>query len=124
MRTIISFIFSISTLLGLSLANQPSTPHHKIQSGPTDIKCIVMDLGGVLVDSSTSGAISEMGLNALMSLMYHHNGDQRAIKEAYFELLNRIECSNTARAYDENGLQLPSLMCDWLTGKRKNSEIY
>lgn len=79
---------------------------------------LVFDLGGVLVDTSTYEAISQIGIIDLMR--YARN--PRKLFFSYFDSV----MPRTRQEYiplDEQGNKLPQIMCDWLSGEHTSAEL-
>ena len=113
-----SCLVSISTLIGLSFSS-PNTP----LPSSAQIQCIVVDLGGVVVDTNPKGSKAEIGFGTMISYWFKNGGNPKKIKSRFYDILNEVDTSVYEEVYDEHGLQLPSLMIEWLLGIRKNEHI-
>lgn len=79
---------------------------------------LVFDLGGVLVDTSTYEAISQIGIFDL--IRYAKN--PRGLFFSYFDSVVPRTIQNYI-PLDEHGNQLPQIMCDWLSGAKTSREL-
>lgn len=76
---------------------------------------IIFDLGGVLLIPNKSAVAMKAGPLALGWYAVSHMENPRT---AFFNILDAIEPDTLTaiKTYDENGLELPGIMCDWLKG--------
>ena len=76
---------------------------------------IIFDLGGVLIMPNKSAVAMKAGPLSLGLYAISHMENPR---KAFFNILDDIEpYTNTEiKAYDENGVEIPGIMCDWLKG--------
>lgn len=76
---------------------------------------IIFDLGGVLFLPNKSAVAMKAGPLTLGWYALSHMENPRT---AFFNILDAIEpyTDTNTKPYDETGIQLPGIMCDWLKG--------
>lgn len=109
------------TLLGASHIShyKPSSQYKK----SSNIH-VVFDLGGVLMKTSTSKAVSKLGKWNMLKYAMRTGQNPRDIKKRLYDILNAIQPKgNNCGACDPHGDKMPGLMCDWQTGRKSTAEI-
>jgi len=85
---------------------------------------IIFDLGGVLIDTNLLKVTKEFGVYNFLQFAVHFNNPLN-LRERFFTLLRKVPADslNSYGAQDDTEKKLPPIMCDWLTGKKTNSQI-
>lgn len=85
---------------------------------PTYCANVIFDLGGVLVETNIMEAVRQVGLMNIMSC-------GKKTRRLYFNYLDSLvpRTPGQPAVNDEEGNELPQLMCDWMNGARSNKEI-
>jgi FMN phosphatase YigB (HAD superfamily) len=85
---------------------------------------IIFDLGGVLINTDRTYMMKKIGFYSFFMYMLKLN-NPFDIQTRLFETLTHIPAStkNTSGATDDKGKILPDIMCDWLSGQKKSTEI-
>lgn len=90
-------------------------------------KSAIFDLHGVLI--RTSGEINAVGITNFLNFAFHSLPNplkiKNIIKKIFFGFLHDIQPLDSAQpiALDPDGVQIPQIMCDWLTGKQNSTTI-
>lgn len=90
--------------------------------GPQDFRsnqpAIILDLGGVLMETKKLTSASYLGLKRIMWHYLTSNKSTKNIRSQFYTVLDKVNgtTGNTAGARDEEGALMPELMCAWLSG--------
>lgn len=86
---------------------------------------IIFDLGGVLIDTNKPSLFWRLGPKQLALYWLCTGKSPQALKQTLYTVMNTVErqYNNSTKAYDDEGLLLPSLMLNWLSGKQTNKQI-
>lgn len=125
-RIILSISITALACAGIAYLGTPA-PHACVQNAKNPCggqRALIFDMGGVLFDTNTSKASKHIGIMKLLSAKM--NGvDLHDLKRKLYELLSTLapRTSSSAQPCDEQGHVLPTLMCDWQTGRATNKEL-
>lgn len=86
---------------------------------------IILDLGGVLMETKKLTSASYLGLKRIMWYYLTSGKSTQNIRAQFYAILDKINgtTGNTEGARDDEGTLLPQLMCDWLNGTRTCKEL-
>jgi FMN phosphatase YigB (HAD superfamily) len=86
---------------------------------------IIMDLGGVLVETNRLSVFWALRPTLLFSYWMSTKKSLHSIKDTFYDMLNAIDESskNSYGAKDFTGQEIPALMSDWLAGTKTGDQI-
>ncbi len=85
---------------------------------------VAFDLGGVLFTTATLKAMSHLNPLYLTAYTIIYRKNPKLLKKRLYEILDNIQKEgNYCNARDEDGLLLPGLMADYMTGAKTNKTI-
>jgi HAD superfamily hydrolase (TIGR01509 family) len=86
---------------------------------------IILDLGGVLMETKKLTSASYLGLKRMMWYYLTSGKSTKKIRTQFYTILNKINgtTGNTAGTRDDEGVLMPELMCAWLRGTRTCEDI-
>ena len=107
------------------LAAVPSTSVPSTMAPQSTNTHIIFDLGGVLVDTNKSSIFWQLGPKKLALYCLLTGKSPHALKRTLYMVMNSVERHSNIidQAYDDEGLPLPSIMYNWLSGKQNNKQI-
>jgi HAD superfamily hydrolase (TIGR01549 family) len=121
-KKILTYCFTIITahMLYQSLTAVSKTILPEITSAH-----VIFDLGGVLVNTHKSTLLWHLGPKRLLCYCFSTGKSPLALKQTLYMVMNSIERqhTNTPQSYDDEGIPVPSMMRDWLSGKQSNQQI-
>ncbi len=90
-----------------------------------DHPAIILDLGGVLMETKKLTSASYLGYKQMVWYYLTSGKDTKNIRTKFYETLNKITetAGNSCGATDEEGNALPEMMCAWLRGTRTCKDL-
>lgn len=108
----------------------PTTDQATIEALPASKTgiTVVCDLSGVLLDIDNKQALDEIGLLSVMKYIATYKISPLQVKhdllDKVYRILDTIQPGgNPMGAQDPYGNRMPSLMCDWQTGRKTNKKL-
>lgn len=97
------------------IVNEPRSNH----------PAIILDLGGVLMETKKLTSASFLGLKRIMWYYLTSGKSTKKIRTQFYAILNKINgtTGNASGARDDEGALMPELMCAWLSGARTSEDI-
>jgi FMN phosphatase YigB (HAD superfamily) len=86
---------------------------------------VIFDLGNVLVNTKKSKVFWHLGPRRLALYWISTGKSPQALKRTLYRVMNSVEQQYTTlpQSYDDEGIPLPSVMHNWLSGKHSNDHI-
>jgi HAD superfamily hydrolase (TIGR01509 family) len=86
---------------------------------------IILDLGGVLMETKKLTSASYLGLKRIMWYYLTSGKSTKKIRTQFYAILDKISgtTGNASGARDDEGALMPELMCAWLSGTRTCQDI-
>ena len=121
-QSILSLIFPL--LVAIQLFGMEQTKEKQETPRESHEITVVFDLGGVLVKTDTAATLQSLGIVDLARLMLQTGQNPKELKTKMYEVFERIQpTTNPSEARDPDGDLMPSLMCDWMTGKKSCQQL-
>lgn len=92
---------------------QPETEEHILRAEPR--LHIIFDLGGVLIDTDQKAFMHMVGTFSLVKMALSQGNPRVCLMEQLDDL--QPHTTNDPVIFDEQGLRMPALMSDWLSGR-------